>query len=165
MEFNESSYVFSISGNNFPGKLWLLVNDHHISSICWNSSGEEIIIREKSFIDEVLKLKWYFKTTDFNSFIRQLNLYGFRKVRVDDASVSQLRGTSHMRYRSANFRRDKPELLINLKRLTPSNKAKLAAGLELTSRKKRFPEMLRDSPVIKNGWLFNSKQIKLIDRT
>ncbi|EMP27875.1 Heat shock factor protein 5 [Chelonia mydas] len=37
-------------------------------------------------------------------------------------------------FHSPHFRRDRPDLLVHLKRLTSANKAKLAAGLEVTSR-------------------------------
>ncbi|NWI22805.1 HSF5 protein, partial [Sula dactylatra] len=37
-------------------------------------------------------------------------------------------------FQSPHFRRDRPDLLVHLKRLTRANKAKLAAGLEVTSR-------------------------------
>lgn len=136
MEFSEPSCLFPI--NNFPGNLWLLVNDPQISSICWSSNGEVILIQEPSFVEEVLQAQEYFKTTDFHSFIRQLNLYGFKKVRPDyDSSYIKIESsydTSIRQFRSPYFLRDKPELLINLKRLTSANKARLAAGLELTSR-------------------------------
>uniref|UniRef100_A0A672UA81 Uncharacterized protein n=1 Tax=Strigops habroptila TaxID=2489341 RepID=A0A672UA81_STRHB len=39
-----------------------------------------------------------------------------------------------LHFQSPHFRRDRPELLVRLKRLTSANKAKLAAGLEVPSR-------------------------------
>ncbi|MCJ8746861.1 hypothetical protein PDJAM_G00146530 [Pangasius djambal] len=157
MEIDETSVVISINPNNFPGKLWRLVNDPQICSICWDASGEGILIHQQPFEAEVLlshtrQMNDYFKTTDFTSFIRQLNLYGFRKVRPDhDISEKQLDSSSVMaqphHFHNPNFKRDKPELLVNLKRLTPVNKAKLAAGIELTSRSsKRFPHAMLNSP-------------------
>uniref|UniRef100_A0A452I2K2 Uncharacterized protein n=1 Tax=Gopherus agassizii TaxID=38772 RepID=A0A452I2K2_9SAUR len=45
-----------------------------------------------------------------------------------------------------HFRRDRPDLLVHLKRLTSANKAKLAAGLEVTSRPpNRFQRLLSTS--------------------
>uniref|UniRef100_A0A8V1AMX0 Heat shock transcription factor 5 n=1 Tax=Gallus gallus TaxID=9031 RepID=A0A8V1AMX0_CHICK len=37
-------------------------------------------------------------------------------------------------FHSPHFRRDRPDLLVHLKRMTSANKAKLAAGLEVSSR-------------------------------
>ncbi|NWH49646.1 HSF5 protein, partial [Fregata magnificens] len=49
-------------------------------------------------------------------------------------------------FHSPHFRRDRPDLLVHLKRLTSANKAKLAAGLEVTSRPpNRFQRLLGTS--------------------
>ncbi|XP_015269019.1 PREDICTED: heat shock factor protein 5, partial [Gekko japonicus] len=49
-------------------------------------------------------------------------------------------------FHSPHFRRDRPDLLVHLKRLTSANKAKLAAGLEVTSRPpNRFQRLLSTS--------------------
>lgn len=167
MEDSKTPFFISINPNNFPGKLWRLVNDPHICSIFWDNSGEGILINQKSFVDEVLfhtrQMHKYFKTTDFTSFIRQLNLYGFKKVRLDhEVSENKLDGSfivlQHHHFQNPDFKRDKPELLVNLQRLTPINKAKLAAGIQTTSRpSKRFRGVMvispqGNSPVTEKGW-------------
>lgn len=168
MEIDDNSFLISVNPNNFPGKLWGLVNDSQVNSIYWNATGDVIIIHQQSFETEVLlshprQINEYFKTSDFSSFIRQLNLYGFRKIRPGhDNSEMHFNSTSFRsqlhQFHNPNFIRDKPELLVNLKRLTPDNKAKLAAGIKLTSRpSKRFHYVMLDlqqenSAVIKNGW-------------
>ncbi|NWI16124.1 HSF5 protein, partial [Crypturellus soui] len=49
-------------------------------------------------------------------------------------------------FHSPHFRRDRPDLLVHLKRLTSANKAKLAAGLEVASRPpNRFQRLLSTS--------------------
>uniref|UniRef100_A0A8D0G9L3 Heat shock transcription factor 5 n=1 Tax=Sphenodon punctatus TaxID=8508 RepID=A0A8D0G9L3_SPHPU len=49
-------------------------------------------------------------------------------------------------FHSPHFRRDRPDLLVHLKRITSANKAKLAAGLEVTSRPpNRFQRLLSTS--------------------
>uniref|UniRef100_A0A663ENA1 HSF-type DNA-binding domain-containing protein n=1 Tax=Aquila chrysaetos chrysaetos TaxID=223781 RepID=A0A663ENA1_AQUCH len=116
-----------INPNNFPAKLWQLVNSPRFRSICWDARGEGLLIDQPLFESELLAAD-FFKTKNFTSFIRQLNLYGFRKVVMGGSA-----GPLH-HFHSPNFRRDRPDLLIHLKRLTSANKAKLAAGLEVTSR-------------------------------
>ncbi|NXC22799.1 HSF5 protein, partial [Corythaeola cristata] len=151
-----------INPNNFPAKLWLLVNSPCVHSICWDARGEGLLIDQQLFESELLgagpgcavgpngdgavETASLFKTKNFASFIRQLNLYGFHK------SVSGLEGSVEgakpglmgaagdssagplHHFHSPHFRRDRPDLLVHLKRLTRTNKAKLVAGLEVKSR-------------------------------
>ncbi|KAF4081368.1 hypothetical protein AMELA_G00160520 [Ameiurus melas] len=156
MEINETTFVTLINSNYFPGKLWRLVNDPQIHSILWDASGEGILVHQLPFEAEVLlsqprQVTEYFRTTDFISFVRQLNLYGFRKKRTDrdvsdnQLNVSSIKSQLH-HFHNPYFKRDKPELLLKIKRLTPFNKAKLS-GIAVTSRKsKRFHHMMLNSP-------------------
>ncbi|XP_028967690.1 heat shock factor protein [Galendromus occidentalis] len=71
------------SGNNVPAflsKLWRLVEDpKYDQTISWSDSGQSFIIHDQTqFARDVLPL--YFKHNNMASFIRQLNMYGFRKV-------------------------------------------------------------------------------------
>ena len=68
---------------NFPEKLWWIVNNSKHEEIHWNSEGTSIVIpNTRKFVDEILNSpsSTLFKTKNFSSFVRQLNLYGFRKV-------------------------------------------------------------------------------------
>ncbi|XP_051786798.1 heat shock factor protein 5-like [Erpetoichthys calabaricus] len=75
--------------SKFPIKLWQLVNNSTTESIIWDSKGEGVIINQHLFERELLSpvtvsetLIDVFKATNFRSFIRQMNLYGFRKLDV-----------------------------------------------------------------------------------
>lgn len=138
----------AINPNNFPAKLWRMVNSPTNSAICWDSRGEVIIIDQRLFEKLILTAGNHcvdsvdtFKTTHFSSFVRQLNLYGFKKaeptvktthIKFDVYSSPKCSMLHH--FSNPNFRRDSPQLLVNLKRLTVDNKAKLEAGLNVTSR-------------------------------
>ncbi|XP_030002911.1 heat shock factor protein 1 isoform X2 [Sphaeramia orbicularis] len=72
-----------LSGNNVPAfltKLWTLVEDPDTDPlICWSPSGTSFHVFDQGrFSKEVLPK--FFKHNNMASFIRQLNMYGFRKV-------------------------------------------------------------------------------------
>ncbi|NWH95594.1 HSF5 protein, partial [Aegithalos caudatus] len=139
----------------FPVKLWLLVNSPCVQSVRWDAHGEGVFIDQGLFEQELLDVgpaaageEELFKTRNFSSIIRQLNLYGFYKVLVspsgsavgsgprpdtagDDAGYT--RGPLH-HFWNPLFRYDRPDLLIKIKRLTKANREKLDAGLNVTSR-------------------------------
>jgi len=67
----------------FPEKLWWIVNNPKREEIHWNTQGTGIVIPSiQRFVSEILinPSSALFKTKHFASFVRQLNLYGFRKV-------------------------------------------------------------------------------------
>ncbi|TMS21242.1 hypothetical protein E3U43_015215 [Larimichthys crocea] len=137
------SLLDSINPNNFPAKLWRLVNNPANKAIRWDGHGEVVVIDhhlfERQFLSPITDNADAFKTTNFSSFVRQLNLYGFR--RADPTAKNKHHptgdiGTFHY-FSNPNFKRDHPELIVNLKRLTVNNKVKLQAGLDVKSRPPR----------------------------
>ncbi|XP_004472078.2 heat shock factor protein 1 isoform X1 [Dasypus novemcinctus] len=64
----------------FLTKLWTLVSDPDTDAlICWSPSGTSFhVFDQGQFAKEVLPK--YFKHNNMASFVRQLNMYGFRKV-------------------------------------------------------------------------------------
>ncbi|XP_038144257.1 heat shock factor protein 5 [Cyprinodon tularosa] len=127
-----------INASIFPAKLWRMVNNPEDGAIRWDSGGKVIIIDQQLLETRILSPSSItadsFKTTNFTSFVRQLNLYGFKKhqPRVDQGKADEAR--SYHYYSNPNFVRSSPQLLRNLVRLTVENKAKLSAGQRLTSR-------------------------------
>ncbi|XP_064202221.1 heat shock factor protein 1-like isoform X2 [Anguilla rostrata] len=77
-----SSGILQNSANvpAFLIKLWTLVEDPDTDSlICWSQSGTTFHVFDQArFSKEVLPK--YFKHNNMASFVRQLNMYGFRKV-------------------------------------------------------------------------------------
>lgn len=74
------------SSLSFPRKLWQLAESEEFKAIWWGHSGNYIVIDKEMFEEEVLgrtRPPRVFETERMQSFIRQLNLYGFSKLRQD----------------------------------------------------------------------------------
>ncbi|XP_060912302.1 heat shock factor protein 5 [Labrus mixtus] len=143
MDVGEWSLPHSINPNNFPAKLWRLVNNPENSAIWWDSHGEGILIDKGLFEKQILSPSTIpsdnadaFKTTNFSSFVRQLNLYGFRKTDTSNKDHKSSPGESAKAQHFYNpiFKRDHPELVSSLRRLTADNKAKIEAGQDVSCR-------------------------------
>lgn len=62
----------------FENKLLRMLSSDNTDIIQWNKEGDGfIILNAEDFVNKILPL--YFKTRKFNSFVRQLNYYGFHK--------------------------------------------------------------------------------------
>ncbi|XP_057574921.1 heat shock transcription factor, X-linked member 4 [Hippopotamus amphibius kiboko] len=105
-----------ILGLSFPRKLWMIVEDEAFTSVRWNNAGDTVIVEADLFQREILHRMGadrIFETDSLKTFIRQLNLYGFRKIRPTSHSPRKKR---LMIYRNCNFKRDNPLLIENIQR-------------------------------------------------
>lgn len=84
----------------FPEKLWELVNSQQNSGIRWSPTDSKCIEIERSKLERFLQTK--FRSHNFDSFIRQLHFYGFKKC-----------GNS---YYHDKFQRDQPDGIHTMKR-------------------------------------------------
>ncbi|NWX88586.1 HSFY1 protein, partial [Nothoprocta ornata] len=114
----------------FPKKLWKIVESDQFKSIWWDHDGNCVVIDEESFKKEVLERRGplrIFETDCMKSFIRQLNLYGFSKMRQDfqrSASLAEFLAEEKAAsafsklqfYYNPNFKRGYPHLLVRCKR-------------------------------------------------
>ncbi|XP_063099304.1 uncharacterized protein LOC134474712 [Cavia porcellus] len=115
---------------NFPSKLWKLVESEKFKSIWWDEAGTAIVINEECFKKEVLERETpcrIFETNKMKSIIRQLNLYGFRRMKESfqrSASLADFlaeeNGASVLNklqfFQNSNFKRGCPQLLPRIKR-------------------------------------------------
>jgi hypothetical protein len=107
----------------FLAKLWALVNDTTCDDlIAWDPSGGSFHVYDQSrFAREILPR--YFKHNNFASFIRQLNMYGFRKMSTIEHGSLKSEGDD-IEFAHPSFIRGQDTLLELIKRRAPDNQQK-----------------------------------------
>ncbi|XP_067327597.1 heat shock factor protein 3-like isoform X1 [Anolis sagrei] len=100
----------------FLAKLWALVEDRGSDDvISWSKNGQNFcILDEQRFAKELLPK--YFKHNNLSSFIRQLNIYGFRKVIALENGMMASDKSCAIEFQHPHFKRGKANLLANIKR-------------------------------------------------
>jgi hypothetical protein len=91
----------------FLNKLWEIVNNHqHCQVIAWVKRGDcfEIFDIDR-FISHILPI--FFKTKFLASFTRQLNMYGFRKLKRDTFVYAHLNFKANQRDKLYDIQRKK----------------------------------------------------------
>lgn len=111
---------------SFPLKAYEIVSDPENSKVVrWTEEGDAFIITNKNaFSDQVLPK--YFKHKNLSTFIRQLNIYGFKKTKY--------KNEEHC-FAHKDFRRDDKLLLKRMKRKTnkKQNDVKSQSSVESTT--------------------------------
>ncbi|XP_046842486.1 heat shock factor protein 1-like isoform X2 [Xenia sp. Carnegie-2017] len=115
MRMENRSFTISSGVPAFLAKLWKLVDDpssDHL--ISWSSDEASFIVHDQvTFSREILPK--YFKHNNFASFVRQLNMYGFRKIVGTDQGGLKA-DKEDWQFQNVNFIRSQPRLLENVKR-------------------------------------------------
>ncbi|KAL9232581.1 hypothetical protein vseg_007679 [Gypsophila vaccaria] len=103
---NESGIIIrKINPAPFLLKTYMLVDDPATNDVVsWNEDGTAFVVWQPAEFARDL-LPTLFKHSNFSSFVRQLNTYGFRKVT-----------TIRWEFRNDMFRRHKRELLVEINR-------------------------------------------------
>ncbi|KAF6077729.1 heat shock transcription factor 4 [Phyllostomus discolor] len=104
----------------FLGKLWALVGDPSTDHLIrWSPSGTSFLVSDQSrFAKEVLPQ--YFKHSNMASFVRQLNMYGFRKVVSIEQGGLLRPERDHVEFQHPSFLRGREQLLERVRRKVPA---------------------------------------------
>lgn len=99
----------------FVNKVWSMLQDpKNVSMIHWNDDGTSFIVSHRDrFVKEILPN--YFKHSNFASFVRQLNMYGWHKVQ-DILSGSLNVSDERWEFANDNFLKGREDLLVNIVR-------------------------------------------------
>lgn len=110
----------------FVSKLKLLLSDpKYQDAIRWSGNGDAIVIFDADTFKRVIldKTAEMFKTKNFTSFVRQLNLYGFRKVPTNGKSDPN----KNMKFEHPHFVQHKPQMMHLVQRTCSSSKKRKTA--------------------------------------
>lgn len=96
-------------------KLWKIINDPRSDDlISWSDNGQSFIILDPPRFSQ--ELSKYFKHNNLSSFIRQLNMYGFKKV-------ASIENQEDLHFYHPDFVRNEPQRLEAIKRKLPQRAA------------------------------------------
>ncbi|EJS43751.1 hsf1p [Saccharomyces arboricola H-6] len=95
----------------FVNKLWSMLNDDsNTKLIQWAPDGKSFIVTNREeFVHEILPK--YFKHSNFASFVRQLNMYGWHKVQDVKSGSIQSSSDDKWQFENENFIRGREDLL------------------------------------------------------
>ncbi|RLV63459.1 hypothetical protein DV515_00018251, partial [Chloebia gouldiae] len=126
-----------LCAGTFPAKLWRLANSPRVRSVRWDSRAQGLLIDRSLFERELLSpgdaqgpAPRPFRATRFRSFVRQLYRYGFRRVPGRAGSAAPADAGAWLHYSNPCFRRDRPDLLLRVRRRSAANRQRPAAGRE-----------------------------------
>ncbi|SCU98013.1 LADA_0H10000g1_1 [Lachancea dasiensis] len=105
----------------FVNKLWSMVNDTANQELMhWSSDGKSFIITNREqFVHKILPR--YFKHSNFASFVRQLNMYGWHKVQDVRSGSIQANSDERLQFENENFIQGCEDLLDNVVRQKPNS--------------------------------------------
>ncbi|KAI8994298.1 HSF-type DNA-binding-domain-containing protein [Gaertneriomyces semiglobifer] len=111
---------------DFVKKLFKMLEDTSYSDVVsWGVRGDSFVIKNPNEFAKTV-LPRHFKHNNPASFVRQLNKYGFHKVKTQDDG--KLYGEQAWEFQHPNFQYNNKEKLEGIKRKTPKEKSKIPSS-------------------------------------
>ncbi|KAI3668118.1 hypothetical protein L6452_43195 [Arctium lappa] len=129
----------------FLTKIYDMVEDQSIDHIvCWSRGGQSFVVLDPHAFSTNL-LPRYFKHSNFSSFVRQLNTYGFRKIDPDIwefANEAFMRGRRHVLKNIKRRRAPNSQALFPQQAVGSGNEVGSTFGLDEVGRLKHEKRVL-----------------------
>jgi hypothetical protein len=121
-------------------KTFDLINACDPAVASWSNDGLTFVVKEsKKFQDDCIPK--YFKHNNFSSFVRQLNFYGFHKVKSDPLRIEKAETSEESKYwkfHHEKFQRGRPDLLSEIRR---TNRTEVAEKHEVNALKEEIVDL------------------------
>jgi len=118
----------------------------------WSEDDETFVVRNPDVFEKSI-IPQFFKHSKFSSFVRQLNFYGFRKIKYTDTiridHKLEAETANFWKFHHENFRRGRPDLLIQIKRHGGKEKGK-ENGVQVPAASGGSPEKVENVKGVKS---------------
>lgn len=116
-----------------------------------SDDGETFLVKDNEIFAKHI-IPQFFKHNNFSSFVRQLNFYGFRKLKNDSIKLPQTKAeeeieAKYWRFRHEKFLRGRPDLLLEIKKASnqgPDREEVDALKKEVTDLREMIANMKLD---------------------
>jgi len=132
----------------FLRKTFDMINSCSNDLTCWSDDGLSFVVKDPEELAETI-IPQYFKHNNFSSFVRQLNFYGFRKIKVDPLKVEESQVESQSKwwhFKHDKFRRGRADMLWEVRK--PSHFA--TPQHEWDNMKSQVSSLKRDISVLRD---------------
>eukprot|EP00934_Nitzschia_sp_Nitz4_P006490 Nitzschia sp. Nitz4//scaffold11_size288233//29215//30795//NITZ4_000733-RA/size288233-processed-gene-0.138-mRNA-1//1//CDS//3329533951//6480//frame0 len=105
----------------FLRKTYHMIDTCNPEIATWSDEGLTFVVKDPEIFASQI-IGQFFKHNNFSSFVRQLNFYGFRKIKSDPLRIRDVEGPSKQwKFRHEKFQQGRPDLLSEIKKSTPSS--------------------------------------------